>query len=291
MIYTIENDYYKAEVNSTGAELHSLYVKKQGFNCLWNGEPSVWPKRAPFLFPIVGKIRDDRYTLDGKEYTLTSHGFAPKSEFTLLENTKDSLRLSLKSSDATRAMYPFDFSIISYFGFSQKSLVVTRTFENLSPRVMPFSMGEHFGFICPFFQGEKKEEYSFTFEKEETAPRYPLTAKHLLDKPEPFLNNTRKIPITEELFKRGAVIFMGLKSKKLTYGKEGGKALLNFDFSDFSTIAFWSKYGTGIPYICIEPWNGYDSPDDAGDDLYEKPGQIMLEPGKSRSISCSIEVV
>ena len=290
MIYTIENDYYKADICSKGAELYSLYARKQEFNCLWHGDPAIWAGRAPFLFPIVGRLRDDRYTLDKKEYTMTIHGFAQNLEFELQEHTKDRLRLCLKSCDATRKIYPFDFSVISCFRLSDNSLTVTRIVENCSPRCMPFSLGEHFGFRSPFFPDEKLKDYSLTFEKEETAPRYPLTEKHLLGEPESFLMNTSKIPIKEDLFDQGALIFMGLQSKKVTLGKDEGRAALSLHYDDYSTIAFWCKSGTGVPYICIEPWNGYDTPESAGDDIYQKPGIIMLEPGQSRSFSCQIGI-
>ena len=288
MTYTIENENYKAEISGTGAELQSLFVRGSGLECMWQGDPSVWAQRAPLLFPIVGRLRDDRYILDGREYTMTIHGFAKSLEFELLEHREDRLRLCLKSSDETFKKYPFDFTLISDYCLSEKGLSVTRIVENHSPRLMPFSIGEHFGFRLPFFPGEKLRDYRLEFPEKETFVRYPLTVQHLLGKPEPYLENTREIPIREDLFDRGALVFMGLKSRETTLGRTGARTSLTVRFDDYSVIAFWSKAGAGIPYICVEPWNGYDTPEDAGDDLYQKPGILMLEPGKSRSFTCQI---
>ena len=290
MIYIIENDKYRVKICSTGAELRSVFAKEPELECMWHGDNSIWAKKAPLLFPIVGKLRDDCYILNGRKYTMPIHGFAWTSEFELLEHQKNSLRLYFKSSDQTLKMYPFDFMVTSDYCLSQNCLSVTRIVENRSLSLMPFSIGEHFGFHLPFFPGEKLQDYSLFFPEKETAPRYPLTAEHLLGEPEPFLTNTREIPLREEIFDRDALVFMGLKSKEVVLSRIGGKTSLTVRYDDYPVIAFWSKPGAGVPYICIEPWNGYDTPENAGDNLYQKPGMLMLEPGESKSFNCKIEV-
>ena len=290
MMYTIENDKFRARICGTGAELYSLFVKEAGLECIWHGDPSIWPKKAPLLFPIVGRLRDDRYTLNGREYSMTIHGFARPSEFELLEHREDRLGLCLKSSALTLEMYPFDFTLTSDYCLSQNGLSVTRIVENRSAGPMPFSIGEHFGFHLPFFPGEKLSDYCLFFPEKETAPRYPITAKHLQGAPEPFLENTGEIPLGADLFDRDALVFKGLKSKKVTLGRAGGNLSLSVFYADYPVIAFWSKPGAGVPFICIEPWNGHDTPETAGDDLWQKPGMLALEPGKSRAFTCKIEV-
>ena len=292
MIYTIENANYRAEISSTGAELQSVFAKGPGFDCMWYGDPAVWARRAPLLFPIVGRLIDDRYTLDGKEYSIPQHGFVRTMEFSLVERKEDRVRLSLKSTAETLEKYPFSFTLISDYSLSQNGLTVTRTVENNTTKLMPYSLGEHFGFRIPFFPGENNLDYRLTFPQAETAPWYPLTPKHHMAEPEPFLNNTKEIPIKADLFDRDALVFLGLKSKKVSLGKNGGKATLNFHYDDYSVIAFWSKPGAKVPYVCIEPWNGHDMPENFKDkDIFKKPGILTLEGGKSRSSSCRIEVV
>ena len=42
MFYKIENEYYTAEVNSLGAELHSFKSKKTGKEFIWFGKSEIW---------------------------------------------------------------------------------------------------------------------------------------------------------------------------------------------------------------------------------------------------------
>ena len=47
----------------------------------------------------------------------------------------------------------------------------------------------------------------------------------------------------------------------------------------------------GAPFLCIEPWNGYDSYVDSPRDLLEKPGILVLEKGKARVFQNSISFI
>ena len=60
MIDTIENDRFRVQVNRLGAELWSVYDKLEQRECLWQGDPAVWPRRAPNLFPVCGSLRGGR---------------------------------------------------------------------------------------------------------------------------------------------------------------------------------------------------------------------------------------
>ena len=45
-------------------------------NYMWKRDPSLWASSAPILFPIVGALRNNECTIDGKKYTMTQHGFS-----------------------------------------------------------------------------------------------------------------------------------------------------------------------------------------------------------------------
>ena len=40
-----------------------------------------WNRHAPILFPIVGKLKDGKTIIDGKECFMGQHGFARDMEF------------------------------------------------------------------------------------------------------------------------------------------------------------------------------------------------------------------
>lgn len=111
MITTIQNGQFSVSVNSFGAELDEILSQKTGRNFLWSGDPSVWSGKSPILFPIVGRLLDDKLLAGGKEYTLPKHGFARKSEFELCRKTDDMLVYRLTANEQTRAVYPFRFTL------------------------------------------------------------------------------------------------------------------------------------------------------------------------------------
>jgi len=51
----MENARLRVEIAELGAELMSVYDKKNETELLFNGDPAYWKRRAPILFPNVGK--------------------------------------------------------------------------------------------------------------------------------------------------------------------------------------------------------------------------------------------
>ena len=98
----------EAQVAAMGAELQSL--RHQDRDLLWEGG-SLWPRRAPLLFPIVGCLRGDTLRHGGLTYPLPKHGFARDRAFTWIERTPTACTLELVDDAATRAAYPFAFRL------------------------------------------------------------------------------------------------------------------------------------------------------------------------------------
>ena len=63
MIITIQNTKISASINSFGAEL--LTLKKGKTNYIWTVDTTYWNKTSPILFPIVGRLKKDVYTVIG----------------------------------------------------------------------------------------------------------------------------------------------------------------------------------------------------------------------------------
>ena len=98
MIYTAENEFFTLGVKEMGAELTSLKSKKTGTEYIWEGNPDIWYGQSPILFPVIGRLLDDKYRLNGKEYSMEKHGIVRKKPFKLVEKTNDSLTF-LQSDD------------------------------------------------------------------------------------------------------------------------------------------------------------------------------------------------
>ena len=56
MQYTIENEYLRLTADTHGAEAVSVISKADGAEMLWCGDPAVWGRHAPILFPYTGKL-------------------------------------------------------------------------------------------------------------------------------------------------------------------------------------------------------------------------------------------
>jgi hypothetical protein len=44
----------------------------------------------------------------------------------------------------------------------------------------------------------------------------------------------------------------------------------------------------GAGYVCIEPWNGYASPEDFDGELADKPGITLIAPQRTQSFEMEI---
>ena len=66
------------ETSEKGAELIS--VKLNNIEKLHDGK-TFWNRHSPVLFPIVGKLKDGKTTIDGKIYEMGQHGFIRAQEF------------------------------------------------------------------------------------------------------------------------------------------------------------------------------------------------------------------
>ena len=83
MLHTIGNQFLSVSVNEMGAELWSI-LGCDGTQYLWQGDPRYWKDRALTIFPYVARLTQGRYVMDGQEYEMPIHGFAPHSRFHLI---------------------------------------------------------------------------------------------------------------------------------------------------------------------------------------------------------------
>ena len=80
MRYSIENDTLRLTVDTHGAEAVSVIHKPTGAELLWSGDPSVWGRHAPILFPYTGKLTGGKMIAKGVEYAGGQHGFAGRRD-------------------------------------------------------------------------------------------------------------------------------------------------------------------------------------------------------------------
>lgn len=137
---TLENEQLLIEIATKGAELQKIYNKQENFDYLWTGDPDFWGSHAPNLFPTIGRLNDYKYTKDGQTYELPQHGFAKDLEFEVAESSDTKAVFVLKSTDETKAMYPYNFSLAISYNLEGSELKTTYQVTNESTETMPFSI-------------------------------------------------------------------------------------------------------------------------------------------------------
>lgn len=279
-IFSAENDNFSLLVKETGAELHSLKSKKSGKEFIWQGNPDIWYGQSPILFPIVGRLLDDKYRLNGVEYTMTKHGVVRKKPFELAGRTDDSITLKISDDEETLKMYPYHFELLVNYQLTEKGLKVTHTVINKNDTVMYFCFGAHPGFNCNI--GDTLEfEHPQIIDTE----RIDITRDVLSDETYPLLNNEKAITVTEDIFENDALILKGYTDDAITLNSSDRK--IKFYITS-PLLGIWAK--PGAPYVCLEPWWGIDDDGHKKADLSQKREIMSLEPGFSRDFSWEVEI-
>ena len=265
-----------ASIKADGAELCALGL--DGQDVLWPAH-APWPRHAPVLFPIIGRLKNDTLRHGGREYRLTQHGFARDRRFAWDAATATECRLVLTDDDATRALYPFAFRFEVAYAIIEDALVVTFRVTNTGDVVLPASMGAHPAFRWPLEPGIAKETHSLVFSADETAPTHRVAGGLLVGETFPSVIHGRVLHLAPELFATDAIILDPPASQSVRYGAPGTPEV-EVSWSGFPQLGIWSRADADL--LCIEPWHGYASPADFDGDFIDKPGLMLLPPGESR---------
>jgi len=97
-----------AEYSPTGAELIGLTENATGIPYIWGGDPKFWSRRAPVLFPIVGKLKNGSMLLYGKKYKMNQHGFIRDMAFIVRHHDESTISWECISNEETKTKFPFD---------------------------------------------------------------------------------------------------------------------------------------------------------------------------------------
>lgn len=276
MIYTLENKDLTISLSNHGGELHSIKGNKENTEFLWNGDEAYWKYHSPILFPIVGKVFDGKYKVDGKTYELPQHGLARVRDFEMIEKNENSISFELKYSEDTLKVYPFKFSLIIRYTLENNNVKIDYIVKNLDNTEIFFSVGAHPAFMCPIEDGSFNDYY-FEFDKKETANLMQLAgAGYFSHEEKPFLKNENQIPLSFDLFKNDALVFKNLESTKISLKSKKHPKYLEFDFNNFPYLGLWTK-ATGAPFVCIEPWFGHADFDGFKGEFKDKAGIQSLK--------------
>ena len=203
--HTIRSGGLTATIKAQGAEMCSL-ASDAGVEFVWQAEPA-WPRHAPLLFPIVGRLANDELRHRGRSYRMTQHGFARDSRFAWVERGESRCVLMLEDSETTRALYPFAFRLTATYTLDESGLDLSLVIANTGKEILPASLGGHPAFNWPLQPGLAKESYALSFANAEPSPVRRLDGGLLRPATEPSPVKGSVLPLSESLFVDDAIIF------------------------------------------------------------------------------------
>ena len=285
-LYAIENGHLRVAISDKGAEMQEIQLKESGEQLLWNGDPALWKGRAPWLFPIIGRLKDDYYTWRGRRYDMAMQGFARKAAFAAERLGDDALRFVLSDSPETLAAYPWRFALEIGYRLNGKRLEIRCAVRNRDEETMFFSLGAHPGFLCQ--AGDQ-----LRFEGMDHLVCRRLTAgDHLLQlQGEVLPLAEHALSLKAEMFEDDAMIIEGPEAKEIALVRAQGPSV-RFRYDAVPWLGVWSKpAGDGLRYVCLEPWLGVDDRVDADHNIEHKEAIQTLAPGNEAVFSLSIEPI
>ncbi|NHN27826.1 aldose 1-epimerase family protein [Flavobacterium jejuense] len=281
MIVTLKNKEISASINSFGAELVSL--SKGETNYIWKIDTKYWNKTSPVLFPIVGRLKNDSYTYNEKDYALSRHGFARDHEFKVIHQTETKAIFSFSSNEDTLKTYPFDFELQISYTIIEDKVIISYKVINKNEVEMPFSIGAH-----PAFTIDKNfTDYTLVFNSKEHFESHVLENDLFSGKTKNILSSKNTIPLFYDLFTEDALVFKQLKSSVITL-EYLNKPFLKINFEGFPYLGIWTK--EKAPFICIEPWFGLADNHNSSGKIIEKEGIEIIASNSKFDCQFSIEL-
>lgn len=281
MLHTLGNDVLKISVAERGAELKSITELADGTEYLFDSDPTWWKYSSPILFPIVGKLVDNKYRAEGREFTLPQHGFARTSDFWVVDASSDLITFALESNAATLAVYPYRFRLELSYKLIGKEVKFIWKVTNVDDKEIYFSIGAHPAITCPIAYRENFTDCYLKFNRAEKSSRIPLTtAGSLSHERIPTIDGT-ELDLNYELFKGDALVFDNLKSDEISVCSRKSSKSLTIRAKDFPYWGIWTPAQGGAPFICIEPWHGHADYCDFTGELKDKEGIIKLPVGET----------
>ncbi|MBE5877185.1 MAG: aldose 1-epimerase family protein [Lachnospiraceae bacterium] len=287
--FVLENEWIKLEVESFGAEIKSLQRKSDAREYMWCGDKQYWGRTSPVLFPFVGSVSEGVYRRQGKAYPMGQHGFARDMEFTLVEQSKDTLWFELKSNEETLAKYPFDFVLSLGYKLEEKAVHVLWKVFNPSTETMYFSIGGHPAFMCPILENTKQTDYYIHFDTDKTLQSDSFEGALMTDDIREYPLTDGYLKIAEDLFDGDALVMEDGQVHEVALCLPDKTPYLTVKF-DMPLVGIWSPTKKNAPFICIEPWYGRADKKGFVGDLSEREWGNTLKAKECFEASYVIEV-
>lgn len=284
--HILENEFLRVIIADEGAELISVWDKEAGQERIWTGEPAIWNRHAPILFPFVGKVQAGKYRIGEQEYAMKAqHGFARDKVFACMEKTETSITHRLNATEQTLVIYPYEFQLtICHRLLSGKQLDIEWTIENLGEGKMFYSIGGHPGFMAP--EGVRKEDCLISFPgKEKLQYLSANSAGYILPQKKTLPLNNGLASWQEDI--PDTWIFEDHQVQSVGIARPDGTPFVTLHCESFPMLAVWAN--PQGPFICLEPWFGRADDEGFTGTIDQKKDVQTLDAGEKKEITYSIE--
>lgn len=291
MLYTIENKYLRITANTCGAELKSIVSLDEELERLWQGDEKSWTGQAPLLFPLIGRLKEERYDWAGKSYSMPIHGFANRSEFTYVPAGENTLSFTLTDTPETYARYPFHFRLTVRYVLQGRTIRKEHTVENLTDGEMLYELGGHEGYNIALYAGERMAQYYAEFKNDGLMTYTTDEAIMFNEGLSPVAMDGRRIYLDREVFANDALVLANAEDGTVTIGCGGNGRRITVCAPDFPYLGLWTMYRPfDTNYICVEPWSSLPDCNYLGYDLKDKPGVRTLAAHETETLAYTITV-
>ncbi len=288
----LESEHLTVSIDPFGAQLNSIYGKQDGLEYLWQKDPDVWNSSAPVVFPIIGKLNNMEYRLNGKHYSMRSNGLIRYEQLQVLSADREKAVLQFTSTKQTYEQYPFHCHVILTFTLSGRCLQVHTDIYNDDDKLMYFNYGGHPGFRIPLQEKESSNDYYVEFEENENAWIYEVCESgQLTEVQRQFFMDERRFFIRRELFLKEALAFQNVKSQAVSIRNLYNDKAVTLRFSGFDGLGIWSPCRKQpVRFICLEPWLGHADFVGFHGELSQRHGMQSLRAGEAYSCDYEIEI-
>ena len=288
---TLSNGILEIAVAETGAELTSLRRVTSPHEYLWQGDPTFWDRRAPVLFPIVGRVWQNILHIDGREYGLTQHGFARDMLFVCDVEEDRHLSFVTRTNEESLQHWPFDFELRIDYRLLRNVLTVEWHVTNHSSDTMFFQIGAHPGFNYKGYNPDDEVHGYLSFDVDSplvstliASGGYADSKTFDVDVPADGL-----LPLTNQTFKCDTIVDATNRITRITLHDKNTHPIVTVRHS-MPITALWSPCDGRAPFMCIEPWHGCCDPVGFAEDVRRKPFAERVEPNSTWSTHYEIIV-
>lgn len=268
-----------------GGSLTSIMVSNE--ERLFILDESIWSGQDNVIFPFVARLKNEKYMVDGKEYSMKIHGIAKYSNFKLIAKSENSDIIYLTSNEETLKHYPYKFELYVTYTRNNNILDVEYKVKNIDDKIMYFGIGGHPAIRVNYEDNDTKGNYVL-FDKKTIITYYELKDDGSFITRKKTLGEVGKIEVDKAFFRKYKTLICDNNFNHLTLKRKDGRRI-SFRFHS-KYLSIWSKPNAG-DFVCIEPWDGLPDFENPNLELSKKEGINSLKPGEEYLFSYEMEFI